>query len=130
MVSKLDRLDPGAVVDRMMFGGHGSRLATVTHGDFWSNNMMFRDGEPAEVKLLDFQMSLLAHPANDIAYFLYVNTDRAFREANLDKCLRWYYDAFSKYFTGIMDDYGFQDFEEEFQRHRIGGAMWGLGVIN
>ena len=42
-------------------------------------------------------MMRMAHPAFDLTYFLYVNTDREFREKNMDRCLRTYYGIFSKY---------------------------------
>merc|ERR1711860_88684 len=64
-------------------------LTTLIHGDFWSNNMMFRyeDSKPVQVKVLDYQMMMIKKPFQDIFYFLYVNTDRSFRKTYLDLVL-------------------------------------------
>ena len=41
-----------------------SKLVTMTHGDFWNNNMMFsesEDGSPLAIKFLDFQVRIHLH---------------------------------------------------------------------
>ena len=40
-----------------------SKLVTMTHGDFWNNNMMFSesDGSPLAIKFLDFQVRIHLH---------------------------------------------------------------------
>lgn len=60
-----------------------SRYFTLMHGDFWSNNMLFKEdpetNEPKEVKLIDFQMTGTGEPFYDIGYYLHISTDAAFR---------------------------------------------------
>ena len=49
-----------------------STIKTITHGDLWSNNMMFSKDETGKVqavKLLDYQMMGLFHPARWVALF-------------------------------------------------------------
>ncbi len=109
-----------------------SRLLTITHGDFWSNNMMFSHdgatGLPTSIKLIDFQMMGRGHPAADICYFLHINTDRDFRREHLQGLLRDYFDVFSGYLGSDMEDFSFDQFEEEFQERRDIGLILGLLV--
>ena len=112
-------------------------------------------GQPKDVKFLDYQMMALSHPARyvryrrqmnvswffwihkllfsffrDLCYFLYVNTNRAFRDKYLDLCLRSYYAAFSQYFSqSFLRVMNYEKFEKEFQDRRIIGLVWGLLVM-
>jgi hypothetical protein len=94
--------------------------------------MMFANddkGEPTEIKLLDFQMSAIAHPVIDLCYFFYVMTDRDFRRMHLDQCLRWYFDTLScNYLADNLKDFSYNEFEKEFNVLREGGSWVGLVV--
>ena len=57
------------------------------------------------------QMMSIGHPCIDIGYFLYVNTDSAFRRAHLPAVLDAYYDAFVRH----SDGEGMPMTKEEFQ---------------
>ncbi len=85
-------------------------------------------GKPESVKFLDYQMAAIGHPVIDLCYYLYIMTDGAFRAQHLETCLRWYYDAYSKYFVGIMDDYTYDDFRKEFEYAGEGATLLGLCV--
>jgi thiamine kinase-like enzyme len=107
-----------------------SKITTIIHGDLWSNNMMFSndsDGIPGKIKLLDFQMGHVAHPAIDLCYFLYSNTDSAFRKNNLDRCLREYFVVFRKYLTGL-EDFGYDEFKKEYDSWLEPGIISGMTV--
>ncbi|KAL7286198.1 hypothetical protein TKK_0019532 [Trichogramma kaykai] len=46
---------------------------TITHGDVWGNNMMFKeddDKNPIDIKFVDFQIAFACSPMKDIPYFL------------------------------------------------------------
>lgn len=48
----------------------------ILHGDFWTNNMMFKyneDGKPVDIRLVDLQLSHVSSPANDLLYFIYTS---------------------------------------------------------
>ncbi len=98
-----------------------SRFDTVVHGDLWLNNLMFhRDGgEEEQLKILDFGSSAYTHPAFDIIYFLYVNTDREFRRSHSEDLLRQYFEVYSRY---LPDDdpelTSFDKFKEELEERR------------
>lgn len=43
--------------------------ATLVHGDFRFDNLMFRPGVPQGLAVLDWELSTLGHPLADLAYF-------------------------------------------------------------
>ncbi len=103
---------------------------TMIHGDFWSNNMMFahdNEGNPTDIKLIDFQMMGRGHPALDICYLLHINTDSEFRSKHLETVLREYYQVFSTYLDKDLN-MNFKIFEKEFQERRQYGLVLGLLV--
>lgn len=103
-----------------------SKLLTICHGDFWSNNMLFH--EDKQVKLIDFQMLNYAHPARDLGYFLFITTDHLFREKHLDECIRTYFDVFGGYLDPKLD-VTFEKFNEEFRDRMDGGFVLGILVM-
>ena len=60
---------------------------TLCHGDFWSNNILFsyKDGQedPDDLIIIDYQLINYGHPCYDLVYFLYLNTDLAFRDEHV-----------------------------------------------
>lgn len=66
-------------------------MFTLCHGDFWSNNILFSYDDNEEVKdliIIDYQLVNFGHPAYDLVYFMYLNTDLEFRDAHLKDVLR------------------------------------------
>ncbi|XP_046389667.1 uncharacterized protein LOC124158558 [Ischnura elegans] len=75
--------------------------AVLNHGDFWVNNMLFRypsgEGarEPADVRLLDFQIARVCSPAADLSYLLATSITKVVREAHWEALLQnAYHDTF------------------------------------
>lgn len=78
-------------------------LACIVHGDFWSNNMLFKyasndkdtkEGKcaiPIAVKMVDFQIARISHPMSDILYFLYISTRSQLRKEKLQTWLKLYF---------------------------------------
>jgi hypothetical protein len=68
-------------------------FSTLTHGDLWTNNIMFSysEDEPTSVKFLDFQTCRYGSPALDINYFLYTSTTESVRDRYMDDFMRTYY---------------------------------------
>ncbi|PNF27730.1 hypothetical protein B7P43_G12794 [Cryptotermes secundus] len=71
---------------------------TLTHGDLWAKNIMFRysKDEPVSVKFLDFQTCRYGSPALDINYFLYTSTTSSVRERYRDDFIRTYHWSLSR----------------------------------
>jgi hypothetical protein len=105
-----------------------SAFTTVIHGDLWVNNFMIRDGTPDKIKFLDFGNVCVAHPAYDIVYFLYMNTDREFRKENLESILREYFEVFQSYLGACSEDVGFDIFREEFESMREAAMLVAMHV--
>jgi aminoglycoside/choline kinase family phosphotransferase len=68
-------------------------FSTLTHGDLWTNNIMFSysEDEPVAVKFLDFQTCRYGSPALDINYFLYTSTTAEVRGQYMDDFMRTYH---------------------------------------
>ncbi|XP_030767106.1 uncharacterized protein LOC115890895 [Sitophilus oryzae] len=72
--------------------------ATMSHNDFWVNNIMIKpqpDKEPL-VKLVDFQGCKYQSFANDVVFFLLTSIRNDVHKAHFDDLLRYYYDEFTK----------------------------------
>ena len=78
-----------AQLNRFM-GAVVTPIDTCCHGDFWSNNIMFKydkDGNVNGTVLVDFQLINYGHPAYDILYLLYISGDSQFRYLKLDETI-------------------------------------------
>ncbi|XP_043684869.1 uncharacterized protein LOC122637068 [Vespula pensylvanica] len=68
-------------------------FCVINHGDCWINNIMFKDnelGEPSEVLLVDYQMSVYSSPAIDLLYFLNICPDNKLKYEKEDYFLKIY----------------------------------------
>jgi len=82
-----------------LLGPSGKHRNVICHRDTWANNIMFRydpSGKPNDCRLIDFQFYAYSPPAIDFMMFLYLTTDRATRDRNLDRFARIYHDSFAQ----------------------------------
>jgi len=102
MIEKVDKFFKVSVrlqLDQLM-GNVSSPIDTCCHGDFWSNNIMFKydeEGKVAETILVDFQLINYGHPAYDVLYMFYISTDLEFRDAHMSECLSVYWNTLTTY---------------------------------
>nr|CAD7401734.1 unnamed protein product [Timema cristinae] len=69
-------------------------VAVLTHGDCWTNNILFHyseTGQILEVCLVDFQMARYGSPALDLANLLYCCTSLELRQNHMDNLLEHYH---------------------------------------
>lgn len=71
----------------------------IIHKDLWVNNIMFKykNDSPVNAVLVDYQCLRYGPPAFDLMMFLYVTTDKAFREERESEVFDRYYSTFIKY---------------------------------
>eukprot|EP00095_Tigriopus_kingsejongensis_P004595 maker-scaffold416_size178335-snap-gene-0.28 protein:Tk04595 transcript:maker-scaffold416_size178335-snap-gene-0.28-mRNA-1 annotation:"PREDICTED: uncharacterized protein LOC100203980" len=120
-----------ALLDTSYFGPTTlkSDLITLVHGDLWSNNMLFqtyKDGSAKSVKIVDFQMFIVAHPLIDLGNFLFIGTDRKFREEYLDTLLESYFVILMSHIQMHLPNMNYDKFRQEFEDHR---ALFTLGAV-
>lgn len=70
-----------------------TKTNVISHGDLWGNNLLFNNDVPPKCMLVDFQLLRYSPLAHDVAQFLYLCTDRSFRETWESTMLHHYYDT-------------------------------------
>lgn len=70
-----------------------TKTNVISHGDVWGNNFLFNNDVSPKCLLVDFQLLRYSPLAHDVAQFLYLCTDRSFRETWESTMLRHYYDT-------------------------------------
>lgn len=71
---------------------------TITYGDAWQNNSMFRynnDGKPVEICFLDWQTVRASSPIIDIVYYIFCCTTKELRDVYYDELLHIYHESVS-----------------------------------
>ncbi|KAK7794872.1 hypothetical protein R5R35_013589 [Gryllus longicercus] len=71
----------------------------VCHADIWASNILLRyseDNKPFDVRFVDFQLVRYAPPACDVITFLFLLTDKTFRENHSQYLITHYYDKFAE----------------------------------
>jgi len=104
-------------------------IDTCCHGDFWSNNIMFKYDEDGKVNgtiLVDFQLINYGHPAYDVLYLLYLSTDSQFRSQHMGECLNQYWETLNEYiqkFAPANTKYDWQDFQKDLTTYKTIGFV-------
>ncbi|XP_015112358.1 uncharacterized protein LOC107038009 [Diachasma alloeum] len=92
--------------------------STIVHADFWTNNMMFRDnseGEPEDMKLVDFQTYLFASPMRELTFFVTGGLELDAID-HIDELIDLYYDTLIgrlKLLSCNVEPYSRRSFEEK-----------------
>ncbi|XP_075978326.1 uncharacterized protein LOC142978003 [Anticarsia gemmatalis] len=75
---------------------HKDTVNILNHKDLWVNNIMFKyeNGVPINAVLVDYQCLRYGPPAFDLMIFIYLTTDRKFREEREKDILDYYYSIF------------------------------------
>jgi len=116
-------------------GNVSTDIDTCCHGDFWSNNIMFKydeEGKVNETILVDFQLINYGHPAYDLMYLLYLSTDTQFRDQHMDQCLQHYWDTLNQYITQFQPKgtkYEWQDFQTDIQTYKTIGFVMATTLL-
>lgn len=104
----------------------------IIHGDCWSNNLMFKYNSAREIediKLIDFQMSLLGSPVHDLSYTFYSGASKEALD-NLEELLKIYHTTLSEHLKhyGLNAEkvYPFAVMKEEWRKYCSFGFIMGM----
>jgi thiamine kinase-like enzyme len=112
----------------------GMKNAVISHGDCWTNNMLFsydQDNKLKGIKFLDFQLSRCAPRCIDLAYFLHSSIPIPNLNTKEEDFLRIYLDEFKRFLKILgtePEDYDltWEDFMEEYMECKFYGVAMGL----
>lgn len=84
--------------------------AVICHGDYLSNNVMFKykDGLPVDLKMIDLATSTFSSPVLDLAPVLYMNANQETRDLYWDQLIDDYCDGLSIQYTNACCKAAFQ----------------------
>ncbi|XP_066257409.1 uncharacterized protein [Euwallacea similis] len=77
--------------------------STISHNDFWTNNIMVKSQESGRilVKILDFQVCIYTSYARDVIFFLLTSLQDDVQRHHLDSLLRYYYEELTSTLSKI-----------------------------
>lgn len=115
-----------------------NNLATLCHGDFCRNNMLFSESSEngnttVDIKLIDFQTVRYASPAIDLSFFFFLSTTPEFRAKEFDRLFELYHNTLlktlkalspkenSEYIKNLENVFSLQAFKDDFAKHALYG---------
>ncbi|XP_046988613.1 uncharacterized protein LOC124594294 [Schistocerca americana] len=104
-----------------------SDFKVLVHADVWNKNIMvkYRDGKPADLRFVDFQVSHLASPARDLVFFLYGNASEQVHRHHLSDLLLEYHCALSAALRAL----GLRRHADAYPLHKLLADMDSLAML-
>ncbi|PSN47049.1 hypothetical protein C0J52_09365 [Blattella germanica] len=104
-------------------------LNVLVHGDFWTNNMLFR-GEASGLRFVDFQLACFSSPVLDLHYFIATSALTEVRIHHIQRLFEEYHRTLNH--TLVVLGYGkhiptLQELQEEFDRRALYGIFSLIG---
>ena len=102
----------------------------LTHGDLWSNNLMFKyndKNEPTDVLMVDFSAGFFGSPGIDLAYLICSSSTEDIKEKEIDYLLNFYHQhlvqSLKKYmYHGAIPSY--LDIQIDFLKKLVTGIIF------
>ena len=113
-----------------------SPISTLTHTDFWCNNLMFRNASPTQCSILDWQMATFSRPTNDIALLLVTSVSGEIRRTQTQHILDVYWDQLTNHASRLGLDIEAQlnytkvDLLQEYQQSLLLAMLLGIGSVD
>ncbi|XP_076631435.1 putative oxidoreductase dhs-27 [Colletes latitarsis] len=112
-------------------------LTLITHTDFWSNNLLFKDGPNGlECCILDWQMVTYSRPTNDIALLIVSSLPTELRRKHTETFLDIYWNALtstcSRLGVDIPKDLGYtrEDLSKDYRRSLLLALLLCIGSVD
>jgi thiamine kinase-like enzyme len=110
-------------------------LSVLNHGDFWTNNIMFRysSNEVVDSVFVDFQISRFSSPALDLQYFMYTSPTEEVRFKHMDDLLEFYHIELRKTLQvlGCSEvEFTHQQLRNEFEERAVFGLLTSCTLLN
>jgi thiamine kinase-like enzyme len=125
-----------AQFEELLLAGAAEAPATICHGDFRADNLMFDDGAAEEVDrvaVLDWQISYRGPAITDVAYFLCQSLTVEERRTHERALVRGWYDAVTEAHGGELTDYPFDLAWRQYRRATLGTTVYpvtGVGAMD
>ncbi|XP_011692792.1 PREDICTED: uncharacterized protein LOC105452930 [Wasmannia auropunctata] len=107
-------------------------LATLCHGDFTLDNILFKTEDNGQYRpmLIDFALIRYSTPVIDLSTHLFLSCTNEMRKSKFSEIMRAYYDALKEYLldAGIQDieKYSYNALLDDFRR----GALFGFILMS
>lgn len=107
-------------------------LATLCHGDFTLNNILFKTESDGQLRpmLIDFALLRYSTPVVDLSTFLYLSCSNELRKDHFFDIMRVYHDTLKEHLldAGVqnIDKYSYDAFLDDFRR----GAIFGFVIAS
>ena len=86
-------------IGKRCFDPTPGHVNVLTHGDVWTNNVMFKycskTGKPLDVLLIDFQYSVWGSPALDLHHFFNTSLKEPLRLYHQDELMQYFHKIFT-----------------------------------
>ncbi|XP_071556289.1 uncharacterized protein [Temnothorax nylanderi] len=112
-------------------------LALITHTDFWSNNLLFReDHSETTCYILDWQMVTYSRPTNDVALLLVSSVPTELRRKHTKTLLNKYWDRLnwtcSSLGLDIPKDLGYtrNDLDKDYRKSQLLALLLCIGSVD
>ncbi|KAG0702592.1 hypothetical protein GWK47_025077 [Chionoecetes opilio] len=109
-------------------------VVCLCHGDFWTNNIMFKYDEGGAVKdfaMIDWGAAAWRSPVTDLQYLIYTSTLQDLRRDHLKEVQMLYYDTITSAAADLdvpLTHWSFDDFVAEWRRTAVMGMVYGIMV--
>ncbi|XP_065574714.1 uncharacterized protein LOC136036419 isoform X2 [Artemia franciscana] len=135
VIIRLERLQSSARDILTELLAPDTRIATITHTDFWSNNIFFRE-DCDDSLILDWQMVTYSRPSNDLALLFLTSLDSTIRRNHKNDLVEIYWRYLTKTTSSLGFDletslnYAKDDFLEELKKSELLGLLLGIGSVD
>lgn len=114
------------------------KLLCLTHGDFWSGNLLFkseirgRKKIPTSIMVIDWQLTQWNNPVFDVHYLLSTSTTYVTRKNHTEEILKHYHDTFTEIIRAMgtqIPNWKYKHFKQEYERTSLLGFLCGVCLI-